>query len=67
MKYRELKSSSLQSLQRGRKTEVANYNGYIVAKGKELGVSTPVNAKLTAMVEEIEAGKRPITPDNFRS
>jgi len=31
-KYRRLKSSSLQSLERGNRTEVANYNGYIVAK-----------------------------------
>lgn len=67
LKYRKLRSSSLQSLQRGRKTEVANYNGYIVTKGKELGVSTPANAQLTTMVEEIEAGRRPITPDNFRA
>ena len=66
MKYRKVKNSNLQSLERGRKTEVANYNGYIVSKGKELGVSTPVNSKLTAMVEEIEQGKRPITAKNFR-
>jgi len=65
MKYRKLKSSSLQSLKRGRKTEVYNYNGYIAAKGKELGVNTPVNEQLTLMVGEIEQGKRQITPDNF--
>jgi 2-dehydropantoate 2-reductase len=65
MKYRKLKSSSLQSLKRGRKTEVYNYNGYISARGKELGVSTPVNEKLTHMVGEIEEGKRKITPENF--
>jgi len=66
MKYRKLKSSSLQSLKRGRKTEVANYNGYIAAKGKELGVPAPVNEQLTLMVGEIEEGKRMITPENFR-
>ena len=66
MKYRKVKNSNLQSLKRGRKTEVANYNGYIVSKGKELGISTPVNEQLTSMVEEIEAGKRSITPENFR-
>jgi 2-dehydropantoate 2-reductase len=66
MKYRKLRNSNLQSLKRGRKTEVANYNGYIVSKGKELGISTPVNEQLTSMVEEIEAGKRSITPENFR-
>ena len=66
MKYRKLKSSSLQSLERGRKTEVANYNGYIAAKGRELGVATPVNEQLTHMVREIEQGKRQIDPENFR-
>lgn len=66
MKYRRLKSSSLQSLERGRKTEVDIYNGYIVIKGKELGVSTPVNQQLTRMVKEIEEGTRKITPQNFR-
>lgn len=65
IKYRRLKSSSLQSLKRGRKTEVYNYNGYIAAKGRELGVPTPVNEKLTLMVSEIEQGTRQITPENF--
>jgi 2-dehydropantoate 2-reductase len=65
LKYRKLKSSSLQSLERGRKTEVENYNGYIAAKGRELGIDTPVNEKLTCMVREIEQGKRKIDPENF--
>lgn len=66
MKYRRLKSSSLQSLERGRKTEVDIYNGYIAAKGEELGVPTPVNQQLTRMVREIEQGTRKITAQNFR-
>lgn len=66
IKYRKLKSSSLQSLERGRKTEVANYNGYIASKAKELGVHTPLNDQLTLMVQEIEDGKREISPENFR-
>ncbi len=65
MKYSKLKSSSLQSLERGRKTEAENYNGYISAKGKEFSVPAPVNEQLTCMVSEIEEGKRKITPVNF--
>jgi 2-dehydropantoate 2-reductase len=65
MKYRKLRSSSLQSLERGRKTEVDIYNGYIVEKGKELGVATPVNEQLTRMIKEIEQGERKIAPENF--
>lgn len=65
IKYRKLKSSSLQSLERGRKTEVDNYNGYISARGKELDVATPINDQLTRMVREIEENQRKITPLNF--
>jgi 2-dehydropantoate 2-reductase len=64
-KYRKLKSSSLQSLERGRKTEIDFFNGYISSKGKEYGVSTPVNSKLTRMVQEIENGKRSISVNSL--
>lgn len=66
IKYRRLRSSGLQSLERGRKTEVDNYNGYIASNGKELGIPVPVNTKLISMVKEIEQGKREITPLNFK-
>ena len=65
-KYRRLKSSALQSLERDRPTEVENYNGYIALKGKEHGVDTPVNTRLTSMVREIERGQRTIGLENFR-
>lgn len=65
LKYRRLKSSSLQSLERGRPTEIDHYNGYIAAKGKEHKVSCPVNQQLTDMVHEIERGSRQISPANF--
>jgi 2-dehydropantoate 2-reductase len=64
-KYRKLKSSSLQSLERGRKTEIDNFNGYIAAKGSELGIATPLNFALVSMVKEIESGTRKISPLNF--
>ncbi|MFZ5584748.1 MAG: ketopantoate reductase family protein [Thermodesulfobacteriota bacterium] len=65
LKYRRLKSSTLQSLERGRPTEIDFLNGYIVQKGRELGVATPVNAAIVAMVKEIEAGGRRIDPANL--
>ena len=64
-KYRKLKSSSLQSLERGRKTEIDYFNGYISSKGKEYGVKTPVNGKLTRMVQEIENGMRTISVNSL--
>lgn len=65
IKFRRLKSSMLQSLERGRRPEIDFMNGYVVAKGREVSVDTPANGALAAMVREIEAGTRPITPDNL--
>lgn len=65
-KYRKLKSSSLQSLERKQPTEIDFLNGYIVKNGNELGVDVPVNSALVNIIHEIESGKRKISPDNFR-
>lgn len=65
LKYRKLKSSSLQSLERGRPTEVDYLNGYLAAKGEEVGVATPVNSALVAMVKDIERGKLGISPERL--
>jgi 2-dehydropantoate 2-reductase len=64
-KYRKLKSSSLQSLERGERTEIDFLNGYIARKGRELGILTPLNSRLVAIVKEIEAGTRTIGMANF--
>lgn len=65
LKYRRLKSSSLQSLQRGKLTEIDYLNGYISSSGKEYGVPTPVNEAIVNMIHEIEDGKRKITFTNL--
>ncbi len=64
-KYRGLKSSSLQSLQRGKLTEIDYLNGYIASNGREYGVPTPVNAAIVNMIHEIEDGKREISIFNL--
>jgi len=64
-KYRKLKSSSLQSLERGKKTEIDYFNGYLSIKGKEHNIDTPVNNKLTRMVQEIENGIREISVNSL--
>jgi 2-dehydropantoate 2-reductase len=66
LRFRRIKSSMLQSLERGRRAEIDFMNGYVVERGREKGVPTPVNAALTDMVREIEAGTRTMTPDNLR-
>jgi 2-dehydropantoate 2-reductase len=65
LKFRRLKSSMLQSLERGRRAEIDFLNGYVTEKGQELGVPTPVNAALASMVREIETGSRPISAANL--
>ncbi len=65
LKYKKLKSSSLQSLMRGRPTEVDYFNGYIAKKGDDVGVDTPINDVVIKMVKEIEGKKREITVKNF--
>lgn len=49
-------SSTAQDLARKRKTEVDALNGVIVRRGRDLGVPTPVNQTLTALIKLIEAG-----------
>ena len=56
----------LQSLERDRRPEIDFMNGYVVERGREKNVLTPVNAALTEMVREIEAGARRIKPDNLK-
>jgi 2-dehydropantoate 2-reductase len=66
LKFRHLKSSMLQSLERGRRPEIDFLNGYVVDMGRAKGIAVPVNAALLEMVHEIQAGMRPIKPDNLR-
>ena len=65
MKYSKLKSSSLQSLERGRPTEIDYFNGYIARKGQELHVDCPVNQRLVTMIKEIEHHAREINVKNL--
>ncbi len=46
----EALSSTAQDLQRGRPTEIAHLNGYVVRRGEALGVPTPINQTLLALV-----------------
>ena len=55
-RYRRHRSSSLQSLERGRRTEVDYLNGHIVATARLHGLPAPVNASLLSVVHRIEAG-----------
>ena len=47
-------SSTAQDIARGRRTEIDSLNGYLVRRGRELGVPTPVNQTLHALVKHLE-------------
>jgi 2-dehydropantoate 2-reductase len=53
-------SSTAQDLQRGRRTEIDHLNGYVVREGEALGIATPVNRTLNALMRLAE--RRAITP-----
>ena len=51
-RYRRMRSSMLSAIERGREPAVDFLNGEIVARGKEYGISVPIN---TRMHEEVWA------------
>jgi 2-dehydropantoate 2-reductase len=48
------RSSTAQDLARGRKSEIDHLNGYVVRRGKELGVPAPVNRAVLCAVQLLE-------------
>lgn len=48
------KTSMLQDIEAGRKTEVEMFSGTMLRLGKELGVPTPINALFYHMIKTIE-------------
>jgi 2-dehydropantoate 2-reductase len=54
-KMGDVTSSTEHDIARGKHTEIDSLNGYVVRKGKELGVPTPLNQMLTALLKLIEA------------
>ncbi len=64
-KYRKIKSSSLQSLERGRNTEIEFLNGYVCRQAREMGISTPLNEHIVKIIKEIESGARKIKFENL--
>jgi 2-dehydropantoate 2-reductase len=49
-------SSTAQDVLRGKRTEIDALNGFVVARGRALGVDAPVNRTLHALVKLREAG-----------
>ena len=64
-KYRRLKSSSLQSLERGRPSEIDYLNGFIVNAAASYNITVPVNVKIVETIRLIEQGRLTIGIENF--
>lgn len=66
-KNRLLKASMLQDLEKGRRTEIDYINGYVCRKARELGINTPYNDLVVALVKEAEkAAKVPNIDENIK-
>jgi 2-dehydropantoate 2-reductase len=61
-----LLGSTLQSLRRGRPTEIDYLNGEIVRLGEQIGIPAPLNARLAELVHEVERSHRFMTVDDLR-
>jgi 2-dehydropantoate 2-reductase len=55
---RDIHTSMYDDWKAGRQTEIDYLNGFIVTKGRELGIPTPVNEALTAMIKTITEKER---------
>jgi 2-dehydropantoate 2-reductase len=53
-KFGDALSSTAQDVARGKRSEIESLNGYIVRRGAELGVATPSNFALYALVKLLE-------------
>jgi 2-dehydropantoate 2-reductase len=53
-------SSTAQDLARGKPTEIDHLNGYVVRRGEALGVPTPANRALHALVKLLESKPRAV-------
>jgi 2-dehydropantoate 2-reductase len=50
----EALSSTAQDIARGKPTEIDSLNGFLVRRGAEMGVRTPVNQTLHSLVKLLE-------------
>ncbi len=63
--HRNILPAFYQDILKGRKSEIDFINGYIVSKGVELGVPTPVNSAVVKMIHQIEEGRRRFGMENI--
>jgi 2-dehydropantoate 2-reductase len=57
--------SMAQDIGKGRRTEIDFMNGYIVDKGRMLGIPTPSHEKLVDLVRKVERGELDASPSHL--
>ena len=50
------RSSTAQDMARGKPSEIDHLNGFVARRGREVGIPTPANQTLYALVKLVEAG-----------
>jgi len=59
---RNWRASMAQDVAKGRRSEIEQMNGHVVARGLELGVPTPLSSAVVGIMREIDAGTRKQSP-----
>jgi 2-dehydropantoate 2-reductase len=66
-RFRRLRSSMLSAIERGRPPAIEFLNGEVIARGRELGVATPINEAIRDEVLAIAARRRKPSAELLRS
>jgi 2-dehydropantoate 2-reductase len=64
-KARNWRASMAQDVAKGRRSEIDFMNGYVVARGIQAGVPTPVSAAVVDLMHDIDAGRATPGPANI--
>lgn len=64
-KYAKIRTSMLQDIDKGVKTEVDEIHGAIVAAAQKVNVAVPLTAEIVQQVRRLETGKTKPNPDYF--
>jgi 2-dehydropantoate 2-reductase len=62
---RNWRASMAQDVAKGRPTEIDYMNGYVVARGRDCGVATPVSSAVVDVIHEVDAGSRKPAAENI--
>ncbi len=63
----EQRPSMAQDIQKGRRTETDFINGFVAAKGAEIGIAAPTHAKINELVKKVERGELKPNPDCIKN